>query len=59
MQITVHPNPDKGVTNLMYIGDDGLDRALGDTPWSERVPKIALAVGLLAALYFATQKRKR
>jgi hypothetical protein len=60
MRIAYNPNPDKGVTHLMYVGDDGLDGILGTTPWAERAPKIALAVGALALVYYlATRKPRR
>lgn len=58
MQIAIHPNPDKGVTHLMYVGHDGLDGVLGSTPWSERGVKIAAAVGLLAMVWWVATKRR-
>lgn len=54
-----NPNPDKGVTHLMYVGDDGLDGILGATPWAERAPKLLLAAGALALIYYLATKRPR
>ncbi len=54
MKIAVHPNPDKGVTHLMYVGHDGLE----GTPWSERGPKIAIAGVVLAVVLWAAFKKR-
>jgi hypothetical protein len=58
MEIRNHPNPDRGVTSLMYVGHDGLDGVLGSTPWSERAPKLVVAGGLLALVLWVAFKRR-
>ncbi len=56
--ITIHPNPDRGVTNLMYLGDpDALNRALGEAELAQQVPKF-LALGALGLLIWYSIKRR-
>lgn len=55
VKVVVHPPHDRGVTELMYVGDD--ESVFGTTPWKDRLPKIALAIGLLYLLFRAGGKR--
>lgn len=55
MQVSYHPNPNPGVTTLMYVGDaqalDGL--------WDEyRWPKVALAAGAALLLLHLMRRRR-
>jgi hypothetical protein len=59
MKIEYHPNQERGVTNLMYVGDDGLDHALGETPLAQRLPSILIALGLVAVVYYVATKPSR
>lgn len=56
MKIEYHPNNERGVTNLMYVGDSHLDQVLGETPLSERMPSILIALGLAALVYHVATK---
>jgi hypothetical protein len=45
MQVAYMPPSEKGVTTLMYIGDDGLDKATSDSRGAIKT------LAIIAALY--------